>query len=142
MICISWVALLLFIFTEHEVMLGIRNVVALDFFVILFAQTLLYDYQDAHADLSLGHTTLSNSIPTATVEMAIYSLYFASLLILAYGYLKEYFNLHFVFFNAGLYVLYNILIVHSFFRKNRKQIWFSDNVLLAKALLYALYFVK
>ncbi len=138
-ICGSWVALLLFVFPSPQVEQNNRHLLALDFFIVLLAQTILYDYQDAEADSKYKHITLSNTIPKGILEIAIYGLFILNFILLSYKFLNQHFGLLFLILHFLLYLIYNLFFVHAFFNERRTQIWFSDNVLLFKAIIYWLY---
>lgn len=80
-ICTCWVLLLFYTFGDIHSTFEKRLIYSVDFFFILLAQSLLFDYRDRLDDLSFGHKTFSNHFLLKSLKSVILILFVLSLIL-------------------------------------------------------------
>ncbi|MBK9107750.1 MAG: hypothetical protein IPM92_05055 [Saprospiraceae bacterium] len=131
-ICLCWVLLLFFCFQEHDFTNTKRFFYALDFFIILLAQSLLFDFQDSKEDHAFSHKTLSNILPPHILKVGIAFLFLVSFLLLFNFYTRQWIKLS-TWMIAGIsYGVYFHFIVKIAFTSKLKSMILTDIIMLFK----------
>lgn len=135
-ICISicWVLLLFYSFQEDDFTNTKRFFYALDFFFILLAQSLLFDFQEAKEDQAFLHKTLSYVLPVRKLKTLILILFFINFLCLFLFYTQQWINLKSLLIVAPIYGVYLIYATNQILNKKTTNVIFTDLILILKTI--------
>jgi len=138
MLCATWILLLFWVFEPFHHNAPIYPTLIVDFAIVLFAQSMLCDWDHRREDLAFNHKTISNSMPGGWVMATASALYLVSMAILATQVLKGHMDCGVALAQIALYIGFAMFIRRYVKAGGSGQLFWTDVILLAKAVLYAM----
>lgn len=137
-LCATWILLLFWVFGPfHRNSLHFPTHIA-DFSVVLFAQSMLCDWDHRREDLAYDHKTLSNILPTEGVLSIAAGLYLTSIAIMVMQALSGHIVWQMAFAQIAMYFGYAMFLRRYVKNEGSGQLFWTDVILLAKAVMVAL----
>lgn len=133
----SWTIFVFYTFQSLQPFKSLQTILSVDFFLLLLAQSLLFDIADRKSDQFYGHTTWMQNISSGTAQYIIQSLFVLSYLVTLIGVVV--FDTHLWKIPIASLLVYSIYL--WWLDKNMRSLnstflFISDLVLLAKAVIW------